>query len=88
MIEINNAKQRKTLRKIFAKPIPNDILWTDIVSLFNYMGFTVEYGMGSRVRFVKNAYIHLCHRPHPGNQTQSITIKGIRNFLKEIGANP
>jgi len=82
------SKQRKTLERVFAQPTPNDVLWSDIESLLTHLGCTIKYLGGSRVRFAKGSERHFAHRPHPSNQTPSLTIKGIRNFLARIGAEP
>jgi len=83
MLEISNAKQRRTLERIFKQPTPNDILWSNIESLLK-----LEYREGSRVKITKGNITHRCHRPHPSNQTKPHTVEGIRNFLDEIGVKP
>ena len=36
-----NKHQRITLRRIFQAPTPGDILWDDILGLFNALGATI-----------------------------------------------
>jgi hypothetical protein len=83
-----NSGQRRTIQRLFGQPTPNDFPWSDIVSLFRHLDLEVKYGMGSRVKFARGEEVHHCHRPHPSKQTPSITAKGIRDFLKEIGVEP
>lgn len=83
-----NSRQRRTLHRVFARPTPNDIPWPDIVSLFKHLGFAVEYGMGSRVRFKNGPEEFFCHRPHPSRQTPPEVIRDIRDFLAETGVEP
>ena len=44
-----STKQMKTVRKIYKEPTLNDIRWSNVVSLFRHLKFTLEQGMGSRV---------------------------------------
>jgi predicted HicB family RNase H-like nuclease len=46
-----NAKQRRTLEAIFAKPVPSDLRWAEIESLLVALGAERSEGRGSRVRF-------------------------------------
>jgi len=45
-----NAKQRKTLLAIFARPTPASIPFTDIESLIKALGGSVSEREGSRVK--------------------------------------
>jgi HicA toxin of bacterial toxin-antitoxin, len=60
-----NAKHRRTLEAIFAKPVPPDIRWADIESLLVALGAQRSEGRGSRVRFVLGSAEAVFHRPHP-----------------------
>ena len=86
--QITNSKQRKTLKKIFTLPTPNDILWTDIESLLKHIGCVIEYNKGSRMTFKKDKEMIFIHRPHPQKQTPPETIKEIKNFLEDTGVTP
>jgi hypothetical protein len=88
MMELTNNRQRKILQRIFKRPTPNDIPWSDIVTLFEHLGFTVEYGTGSKTKVMADAKAFFCHRPHPSNQTDPCIVRNIRNFLAEIGVTP
>jgi predicted RNA binding protein YcfA (HicA-like mRNA interferase family) len=88
MVEVTNSRQRKTLQKIFRHPTPNDVPWSDVESLFEHLGFTIEFGSGSRTKFSKGHKIFCCHRPHPGNQTHEDTVRGIKKYLARNGVEP
>jgi hypothetical protein len=87
-MEITNSRQRKTLEKIFAVPVPSSILWTDVESLLKHVGCEIRYGSGSRIGFKKDEKILSVHRPHPQRQTSSGITKEIKIFLKNIGVAP
>ncbi|BDI18647.1 hypothetical protein ANSO36C_44490 [Nostoc cf. commune SO-36] len=48
-MDLNN-KQRQILELIFTNPVPSNILWKDIESLFIALGADITQGRGSRVR--------------------------------------
>ncbi len=65
-----NAKQRKTLRAIFARPTSSAIPFADIESLFKALGGNVTEREGSRVKIELAGEIWRCHRPHPGKEAK------------------
>ncbi len=82
-----NKKQRKTLELIFKDPVPSDIRWTDIETLFKGFGGIIEEREGSRV-CVKLLGVKLVfHRPHPQKITDKAAVKSVRKFLKDAGIN-
>ena len=83
-----NSKQRKTLRAIFAKPAPRSIVFKDIEALLLAVGCTLTEGSGSRVRFDKDEFALLCHRPHPGKEAKRYQVEDFRQFLLNIGVTP
>ncbi|BAY93880.1 toxin-antitoxin system, toxin component, HicA family [Tolypothrix sp. PCC 7601] len=52
-MDLNN-KQRQILELIFTNPVPSNILWKDIESLFIALGADITQGRGSRVRVKLN----------------------------------
>ena len=80
-----NNKQRKTLELIFTDPIPANILWKDIESLFITLGAEVSQGKGSRVRVKLNDIRAVFHEPHPEKETDKGTVKSVREFLIKAG---
>lgn len=80
-----NSKQTKTLRAIFTDPIPADIAWRDVVSLFEALGATVSQGKGSRIRVVLYDQRAVFHEPHPERVTDKGAVKSVREFLLNAG---
>ena len=80
-----NSKQRKTLQKIFASPVPSDMRWSDIEALFHGFGAEISEGRGSRVCVVLNDVRLVFHRPHPQDVTDRGALKSVRKFLIEAG---
>jgi HicA toxin of bacterial toxin-antitoxin, len=80
-----NNKQLKTLNAIFADPIPANIAWRDIVTLFEALGATITQGKGSRVRVLLNDQRAVFHEPHPERVTDKGAVKSVREFLVNAG---
>lgn len=83
-MDLNN-KQHKTLELIFTDPIPANILWNDIESLFVALGANVSQGKGSRVRVKLNEVKAVFHEPHPEKETDKGAVKSVREFLVKAG---
>jgi hypothetical protein len=83
-----NAKQRRTLEAIFARPIPSDIRWADIESLLMALGAERSEGRGSRVRFLLKDEAAIFHRPHPRPLTDKGAVASVREFLTLAGIKP
>jgi hypothetical protein len=82
-----NTKQRKTLRLIFKVPVPSDVRWADIETLFKGFGGEITEGRGSRVRIVINGVKADFHRPHPQRVTDKGALVSVRKFLINAGIN-
>ncbi|NJM64674.1 MAG: type II toxin-antitoxin system HicA family toxin [Acaryochloris sp. RU_4_1] len=80
-----NSKQAKTLKAIFTDPIPANIAWKDIVTLFEGLGVTVTQGRGSRVRVMLNQQRAVFHEPHPERVADKGVVKSVREFLVNAG---
>ena len=83
-----NSKHRRTLELIFTKPVPSDIRWADVESLFSALGAERSEGRGSRVRFVLNEVEAVFHRPHPKPVTNKGAVASAREFLTMAGISP
>ncbi|RIK34438.1 MAG: hexulose-6-phosphate synthase [Chloroflexi bacterium] len=83
-----NAKHRKTLEAIFARPERADIVWRDIETLFVALGGEVSEGSGSRVRVALLGIRAVFHRPHPQKEANKGAVKAVRRFLQEAGIEP
>jgi len=92
-----NSKQRKTLESIFTKPVPKNVSWNDVESLFKAVGCMLVEGAGSRVSF-RMTVIHEdgtweifredFHRPHPGKETKAYQMERAKKFLTRMGQQP
>jgi HicA toxin of bacterial toxin-antitoxin, len=80
-----NSKQAKTLKAIFTDPVPANIAWRDIISLFEALGGVISQGKGSRVRVLLNNQRAVFHEPHPERVTDKGAVKSVREFLTNAG---
>ncbi len=80
-----NRKQAKTLKAIFEKPTRADILWSDVVRLFEALGADGTQGRGSRIRVHLNGEKAVFHEPHPEKETDKGAVKSVREFLENAG---
>ena len=80
-----NNSQKKTLRAIFTVPVPSDLLWSDIESLFRALDATLKEGNGSRIRVQLNGEVSVFHRPHPEREASKGAVGSVRVFLENAG---
>ena len=83
-----NARHRKTLVAIFAKPTLASIVFADIESLFKALGGTVTEREGSRVKVELSGLQWRCHRPHPGKEAKRYQVEEARELLERAGVKP
>lgn len=83
-----NSKQKSTLEAIYKNPIPANIGWKDIESLFIACGAIVSQGNGSRVRISLNSVIAIFHEPHQEKEASQSTVKSFRDFFGKAGIFP
>jgi hypothetical protein len=83
-----NARQRRTLERIFTDPIPANINWKDIENLLDGLGAELSEGRGSRLRVALNGVRAVFHRPHPQKETDKGAVKSVRRFLNQAGVLP
>lgn len=83
-----NAKQRKTLQSIFARPTSATIVFADIESLIKALGGTVAEREGSRIRIELKSEQWRCHRPHPGKEAKRYQVEEARELLQRAGVAP
>ncbi|MGP1664563.1 MAG: type II toxin-antitoxin system HicA family toxin [Rhodanobacter sp.] len=83
-----NAKQRKTLVAVFARPTPASIPFSDIESLIRALGGAISEREGSRVKIEFKGEIWRCHRPHPGKEAKRYQVEEAREFLERVGVKP
>ncbi len=83
-----NAKHRRTLEAIFARPVPSDLRWADIESLFGALGAEVSEGRGSRIRVAPGSAEAVFHRPQPSPNADKGAVGAVRRFLERAGVEP
>ena len=83
-----NAKQRKTLQSIFARPTSATIVFADIESLIKALGGAVTEREGSRIRIELKGEQWRCHRPHPGKEAKRYQVEEARELLQRAGVAP
>ncbi|NML16132.1 type II toxin-antitoxin system HicA family toxin [Azohydromonas caseinilytica] len=83
-----NAKHRKTLAAVFAKPTSPSIVFADIEALVIALGGTVTEREGSRVKIELKGEQWRCHRPHPGKEAKRYQVEEARELLERAGIKP
>ncbi|PYC01718.1 type II toxin-antitoxin system HicA family toxin [Pseudomonas sp. R62] len=83
-----NSKQLGTLKAIFSRPVPNNLEWVRMESLFGAVGAQTIEGSGSRVRFELNGVVVTFHRPHPDKEAKPYQVRDARAFLEQAGVIP
>ena len=83
-----NAKHRKTLAAIFARPTLGSIPFADIEALMRALGGTVTEREGSRVKIEIVGEQWRCHRPHPGKEAKRYQVEEARELLERVGVRP
>jgi hypothetical protein len=83
-----NAKHRKTLAAIFARPTLASISFAEMEALFKALGGTVTEREGSRVKIEIKGEQWRCHRPHPGKEARRYQVEEAREVLERIGVRP
>ncbi|WP_250198953.1 type II toxin-antitoxin system HicA family toxin [Aquincola tertiaricarbonis] len=83
-----NARHRKTLSALFAKPTSASIVFADIEALVKALGGTVTEREGSRVRIELAGQQWRCHRPHPGKEAKRYQVEEAREFFEQAGVRP
>jgi hypothetical protein len=82
-----NTSARDTLNAIFRQPVPADIRWNDIKSLFIASGAEIKQGKGSRIRVHCNGVRRTFHEPHK-SETNKDLVRDVRQFLENAGVTP
>lgn len=83
-----NAKQRRTLAAVFARPTFATVPFSDIVSLIKGLGGSITEREGSRVKIEINGETWRCHRPHPGKEAKRYQVEEARELLERVGVKP
>ena len=83
-----NAKHRKTLAAIFARPTLASIPFAELEALFKGLGGTVAEREGSRIKIELKGEQWRCHRPHPGKEAKRYLVEEARELLERVGIQP
>jgi hypothetical protein len=83
-----NRRQRQTLSRIFAIPVPANVRWSDVEALLMALGAIISEGSGSRVRVELRGRRAVFHRAHPTPNTDKGALKAVRTFLQSAGVKP
>jgi hypothetical protein len=81
-------KHNRTLEMIFSRPVPANIRWDDILSLFRELGAEISEREGSRLGVRLFGERRVFHRPHPSPDTDKGAVEGIRKWLEANGVKP
>lgn len=83
-----NAKHRRTLQAVFARPTSANITFADIEALIVGLGGSVKERAGSRVKLILRDEQWHCHRPHPGKEAKRYQVEEAREMLERAGVAP
>jgi hypothetical protein len=83
-----NAKHRKTLEAVFARPTRGNIVFSDIEALVRALGGEVREGRGSRLAFELRGRREYMHRPHPGKEARMYQVEALRAWLESLEVTP
>lgn len=84
-MECMNNRQKRTLEAIFSQPVPKDLVWAELESLFMAIGAEKREMAGSRVRFTLAGIDIAFHRPHNPQILKPYQIGLARDFLEKTG---
>jgi HicA toxin of bacterial toxin-antitoxin, len=82
------AKQRRTLKAVFAIPTRANVRFSDVAALIVALGGEVREGAGSRVAFELKGRRLYVHRPHPGREAKRYQVEEVREFLRSLEIQP
>lgn len=76
------GKKDKLIQKL--KTIPKDFTFDEMLSLLEYLGFSVSNKgktSGSRIKFYKGDMVIILHKPHPRKELLEYQLKQILDIL-------
>lgn len=77
------GKKEKLLARLESNP--KDFTFDEMKLALEFLGFIMEEGSGSRVRFNCNSVVIRMHKPHPQKELQEYQVKQAVRKLKEEG---
>lgn len=81
------SKHAKTLQKLTLLPTPSNVKWDELKSALESLGYKLQEGDGSRVKFVHSTTkdVISLHRPHPNPEVKRYVIRSIVEQLRSNG---
>ncbi|APZ42566.1 hypothetical protein BW247_05200 [Acidihalobacter ferrooxydans] len=81
------SKHKKMLEKLQAKQLPADVRWSELVGVFESLGYTLLKGKGSRRKFYheETKALIICHEPHPASIVDKGCLADVVEHLKLNG---
>lgn len=76
-----------TLAAIFRAPA-RPVKFRLVQSLLAALGFDMQQGRGSRVKFIRGHDVLTMHTPHPRNELCLDAVRHVRDFLLSINVEP
>ena len=83
-----NNKHRKTLARVFERPVPKNLIWTELETLFMALDAECVNRGGSMVSFFLKGERIDFHRPHPAKEAKPYQVRCAREFLELTGVKP
>lgn len=83
-----NNKHRKTLTRIFERPVPKNLVWADLEALLMALGAERVNRGGSMVSFFLKGERVDFHRPHPSKDAKPYQLRCACEFLLLTGVKP
>ena len=83
-----NNKQRKTLEKVFVRPVVKNLDWAELEGLLVALGAERVNRGGSMVSFFLGNERADFHRPHPAKEAKPYQVRCAREFLELAGVKP
>ena len=80
------SKKDKLIQRL--KSIPKDFTFDEMLSLLEYLGFSVSNKgktSGSRIKFYKGDMVIILHKPHPRKELLEYQLKQILDILMKEG---
>jgi len=80
------TKKEKLLEKFLSKPLKRNLMFRELVPLFQSLGYELINKEGSRVAFWNKATgdIFDMHQPHPDDTLKLYVVKKVQEKLKDI----
>ena len=82
------AKNLKTLKLIYSKPVSANVRFKDVVALLNELGAEFEQRSGSRIAITLNGDTVVQHVPHPSPCMDKGAVASLLKFLEYHGIKP